>query len=183
MSNRTNFPYVTNFKVNDFITDNLQINGSIINNQGNQLALPTIAGTFVVNGQSGSTGPTGPTGPIGPTGATGSAGIQSVTSPVNTKIIYAYISLGAVISYTNNPVELTTATYNVTGMTSLTLLGGTFSATPIVFCTPFTGSLPSNNTSIFYNYNASTTTNLIYYTNVNTVPTNLGMFVMIIGPA
>ena len=32
MSNiRANFPYVTNFKVNDFITDNIQVNNGFIN--------------------------------------------------------------------------------------------------------------------------------------------------------
>ena len=62
-------------------------------------------------------------------------------------------------------------------MTTLTITGGTFSAKPILIATPDSGSLPSNN------YSASTTTNLIYYTIVNTAPTNLGMHLMIIGPA
>jgi hypothetical protein len=91
-------------------------------------------------------------------------------------------SLGAVVSYTNNSA-LTTATYNVTGMTTLAISGGTFSGTPIVICTPFVGSLPSDNVSTFYNYGMSSTTQVVYYTIINSVPTNLGMFVMIIGPA
>ena len=68
-------------------------------------------------------------------------------------------------------------------MTTLTITGGTFSSKPILIATPDAGSLPSNNTSVFYNYSSSTTTNLIFYTIVNTTPTNLGMHVIIIGPA
>jgi hypothetical protein len=183
---RIDFPYITNFKVNEFMVDKAQINSKIVNSLGEEFNLPTgITGTFAIYGQTGTTGITGPigaTGAIGPTGATGNAGIQSITSSINSKIIYAYISLGAVITYTNN-AALTTATYDTTGQTTLAITNGTFSSKPILVATPDTGSLPSNNTSVFYNYNTSTTTSLVYYTTVNSTPTNLGMHIIIVGPA
>ena len=65
----------------------------------------------------------------------------------------------------------------------LTINIGKFSSKPIVIATSDAGSNPSNNTSIFYDYTNSTATTLILYTTVNTVATNIGLHVFIIGPA
>ena len=135
MNYRTTFPYVTNFKVNDFLADILQLNCGIVNSTGNLITLPSSSGTFALLGQTGPTGPTGPQGPTGLIGPTGPQGVQSVVSSINAKIIYAYISATPQIIYTNDS-NLTSVSSGATGTLNVNFNSGTFSYVPIVTATP-----------------------------------------------
>ena len=181
---RTAFPYVSNFKVNDFITDTFQINNTLVNSQGNTIYLPLTAGTLALTGQTGPIGPTGPTGPIGntgPTGPTGPQGIQTIASAINSNIIYAYIGATGVINYTSD-TSLSAASWTTAGTLQLTISLGKFSNKPIVVGIMDATSAPATTSSIFYNFTNSTTTTLILYTTLNTTATSVPIHIIIIGP-
>ena len=180
---RIDFPFVSNFKVNDFITDTFQITNTLVNSQGNTISLPLTAGTLALTGQTGPiglTGPTGATGPIGPIGATGAQGIQTIASAINSNIIYAYIGATGVINYTSD-TALSAASWTATGTLQLTISLGKFSVKPIVVGVMDATSAPATTSSIFYNFTNSTTTTLVLYTTLNTTATSVGVHLIIIG--
>jgi hypothetical protein len=160
MSDYIKFPLITNFKVKDFQADTIKINENIINSNNNNFSLPNTSGTLALTSEIN----------------------QSVVSAVNSNIIYCSIALGAVISYTNDPA-LSSASFPSTGTLNVNITGSKFSQKPICIATPLSPSQPSNNTSIYYDYINSTTNLLIFYSNVNTVATNIPLNIIIIGPA
>ena len=101
---RLNFPIRSNFKTNEILTGNIQINNSIINSNNNIINFPTgVTGSLLLTNQfvNGVTGVTCATGVTGTTGKQGITGISSFTSPINTKVIIAYLTYAGTITYQN----------------------------------------------------------------------------------
>ena len=93
---RIEFPMVNDFKVNEMLTSNIQINNnSFVNQSGDVINIQTgITGgtsSFILTTDSiGPTGATGAQGVQGVTGATGLTAVNRVSSVTNAKAIIAY---------------------------------------------------------------------------------------------
>jgi hypothetical protein len=148
MNNRIEFPVKTNFKTNEMLTDNIQIINSLIKPNGDIINFPVgVTGTLLLSSQL-ENGLTGPTGMNGATGVQGTTGFTSVTSPVNTKIIIAYIFFGGSITYQNG-TAITSISWGSTGILTIKIQSGFFSATPQnVQLNVGASSIPPFNTSI-----------------------------------
>lgn len=181
---RINYPYITNFKTNDCLTNTMQINGNLYDSNNNAVYFPLKTGTFaflsdLTPGVTGPTGSTGPIGATGPTGVTGATGTQTVVAINAVKVINAYITSSGSISYQNG-TEIASANTSTTG-TMIITLNSYFTATPIVIASAGATYSPGLSIGIFYNHSSSTSTSLTIYTDANGSPSNLDLSLLIIG--
>ena len=132
---RIEFPMVNDFKVNEMLTSNIQINNnSFVNQSGDVINIQTgITGgtsSFILTTDSiGPTGATGAQGVQGVTGATGLTAVNSVISVTNAKVIIAYITTTGAITYQNG-TAITSVTLVTGGESTLNIANGFFTTTP-----------------------------------------------------
>ena len=183
---RINNPIISNFKTNEILTDNIQINNSIITSNNNIINLPFGAtGICLLTSQfvSGVTGNTGPNGATGARGLQGITGITSFTSPINTKVIIAYLTYAGTITYQNG-TAITGINWPSSGVLNINISNGYFSAKPQnVQCIAGASSMPPFNVSQYYDIGNSSATQLILYFDAQGNLANLDVSIFIIGPA
>ena len=183
---RIEFPMVNDFKVNEMLTSNIQINNnSFVNQSGDVINIQTgITGgssSFILTTDSiGPTGATGAQGVQGVTGATGPTAINSVVSVTNAKVIIAYITSSGTISYQNG-TAITSVTLVSTGEATLNIANGFYTTTPDVIFMPGASSQPNLASGSYYNKSNSTATSLIIYFNFNGTASIADNTIMIIG--